>query len=55
MTSLVSKTVSAIKCQQINGAYEILNMSKYPSLPNSEHRPSKMAKLQGIEKYLLTS
>ena len=30
-----------------------MNMSKYPSLPNSELLPSKMAKLQDIEKYLL--
>ena len=30
-----------------------MNMSKYPSLPNSELIPSKMAKLQGLEKYLL--
>ena len=30
-----------------------MNMSKYPSLPNSELLPSKMAKLQGLEKYLL--
>ena len=28
-------------------------MSKYPSLPNSEFLPLKMAKLQGLEKYLL--
>ena len=26
-----------------------MNMSKYPSLPNSERLPSKMAKLQGLE------
>ena len=30
-----------------------MNMSKYPTLPNSELIPSKMAKLQGLEKYLL--
>ena len=30
-----------------------MNMSKYPSLPNSELRSSKLAKLQGLEKYLL--
>ena len=29
-------------------------MSKYPSLPNFELIPSKMAKLQGLEKYLLS-
>ena len=28
-------------------------MSKYPRLPNFELIPSKMAKLQGLEKYLL--
>ena len=28
-------------------------MSKYSSLGNSELLPSKMAKLQGLEKYLL--
>ena len=27
-------------------------MSKYTSLPDSELLPSKMAKLQGLEKYL---
>ena len=31
----------------------LMNMSKYPSLPNFELIPSKMAKLQGLEKYLL--
>ena len=31
----------------------LMNMSKYPTLPNSELIPSKMAKLQGLEKYLL--
>ena len=30
-----------------------MNMSKYPILPNSELLPSKMAKLQGLENYLL--
>ena len=30
-----------------------MNMPKYPSLPNSELISSKMAKLQGLEKYLL--
>ena len=30
-----------------------MNMSKYPSLPNSELLPSEMAKLQALEKYLL--
>ena len=30
-----------------------MNMSKYLSVPKSELLPSKMAKLQGLEKYLL--
>ena len=30
-----------------------MNMSKYPSLSDSELLPSKMSKLHGIEKYLL--
>ena len=30
-----------------------MNISKYPRLPNFELIPSKMAKLQGLEKYLL--
>ena len=30
-----------------------MNMSKYTTLPNSEIIPSKMAKLHGLEKYLL--
>ena len=30
-----------------------MSMSKYSTLPNSEFIPSKMAKLQGLEKYLL--
>ena len=30
-----------------------MSMSKYPILPNSELIPSKMAKLQGLEKYIL--
>ena len=31
----------------------LMNMSKYPSLPNLYFLPSKMAKLQSLEKYLL--
>ena len=31
-----------------------MNMSKYPTFPNSELISSKMAKLQGLEKYLHT-
>ena len=31
----------------------LMSMSKYPSLPNFELILSKMAKLQGLEKYLL--
>ena len=31
----------------------LMNMSKYPMLPNFELIPSKTAKLQGLEKYLL--
>ena len=31
----------------------LMSMSKYPILPNSELIPSKMAKLQGLEKYIL--
>ena len=30
-----------------------MSMSKYPILPNFELIPSKMAKLQGLEKYIL--
>ena len=30
-----------------------MNMSKYPILPNSKLISSKMAKLQGLEKYLI--
>ena len=30
-----------------------MNMSKYPILPNSELISSKMAKWQGLEKYIL--
>ena len=30
-----------------------MSMSKYPTLPNSELIPSKIAKLQGLEKYIL--
>ena len=30
-----------------------MNMSRYPSLPNFELISSKMAELQGLEKYLL--
>ena len=31
----------------------LMSMSKYPNLPNSEVITSKMAKLQGLEKYKL--
>ena len=31
----------------------LMNMSKYPSLPNFELLPSKMPELQGFQKYLL--
>ena len=31
----------------------LMNMPKYPMLPNFELIPSKTAKLQGLEKYLL--
>ena len=57
MTSLVSKTFSATKYQQmkqyLRNTETLMNMSKYPSLPNFELIPLKMAKLQGLEKYLL--
>ena len=32
----------------------LMNISKYPILPNSELIPSKVAKLQGLEKYILS-
>ena len=31
----------------------LMSMSKYPTLPNSEFIPSKTEKLQGLEKYIL--
>ena len=30
-----------------------MSLSKYPTLPNFKLIPSKMAKLQGLEKYIL--
>ena len=55
--SLVSKTFLAIKYQEMKqylwNAGNLMNMSKYTILPNSELILSKMAKLQGLEKYLL--
>ena len=57
MTSLGSKTFSAIKYQRmkeyLSNIQNLMSMSKYPILPNSELIPSKMAKLQGLEKYIL--
>ena len=39
--------------QYLRNTETLMNMSKYPRLPNFEFIPSKMANLQGLEKYLL--
>ena len=39
--------------QYLGSTETLMNMSKYPRLPNFELMPSKMAKLQALEKYLV--